>query len=249
MAIRPLLLCLVLPLLACSRGDMSLVTLDPGSLGSGMVAHYTGEGNLLGRLDDVSGNGHHGVLSGVSQVDGRFGMALRFQLGNFASVPNFPQATESYTVALWARPEAGDFGDTFCTLASTEAVFVGGWEMNVRLSAADNRYHFGYPFGGDAGYEYVYVDNLWVKPGVWTHLAAVVDDEARRLRLYVDGVLVDDQPATTLIHPGSTTLYLGRWVDSDRFYAGDLDDIVIYRRALVPEEIQALFRAQAPNPI
>jgi len=234
--------------LACSKRDFDLVGLAPGSLGVGMVAHYAGEGESLGQLMDTSGNGHHGVLSGVSHVEGRFGSALRFQSGNFASVPNFPQATSSYTVAMWVRPVAGDACASYCTLASTEAVFVGGWEMNVKLSAAETGYHFGYPYGGDATFIYAHVDNLWVKLGVWTHLAAVLDADTMRLRLYVDGVLIDDQEAKNLIQRGSTTLYLGRWLGEQRFYVGDLDDLVMYSRPLDPAEIRALYAAPAPDP-
>jgi len=51
---------------------------------------------------------------------------------------------------------------------------------------------------------------------------------------------------TDLIRPGST-LYLGTWSDGGRYFVGDLDDIVIYGRALTPTEISALYAQPAPS--
>ena len=48
---------------------------------------------------------------------------------------------------------------------------------------------------------------------------------------------------------GERTLYMGRWPQTPtRPLTGALDDVAIYARALVPEEIALLSRAQAPDP-
>ena len=62
------------------------------------------------------------------------------------------------------------------------------------------------------------------------------------------GVLADTKPITQTIAPGSATLYIGRWIGDGRLLAGDVDDIVIYNRVLVPEEIASLVRYSPPDP-
>jgi len=56
--------------------------------------------------------------------------------------------------------------------------------------------------------------------------------------------------AGTAILLGSATLYLARSAELSPTFpvTGALDDVVIYSRALVPEEVAALGQAAAPNP-
>ena len=51
------------------------------------------------------------------------------------------------------------------------------------------------------------------------------------------------------VWPAPGALYMGRWPSQGRLLTGMLDDVSIYARALVPEEITLLASAPAPNPI
>jgi hypothetical protein len=42
---------------------------------------------------------------------------------------------------------------------------------------------------------------------------------------------------------------MGRWGPPGRNLAGTVDDVAIYSRALVPEEVALLASAPAPNPM
>ena len=222
--------------------------LAPDSLRLGLVAHWTCDEGSGGTLVDHSGNHHDGTIDGATWTDGHFAGALHFEQGNSVTVPSFPQATNGWTVSLWNRSPAGDYGSDFLTLVSAEIPFVGGWEWNVRLSPSDTRYHFGYPHGGDADTDYNYNDCRCVETSQWTHMVGVVDGDARRLSIYKNGVLQEETAVTDTIQPGSSDLFMGRWYLQDRMLVGDLDDIVIYNRALVPAEIRALFTQPAPDP-
>ena len=54
------------------------------------------------------------------------------------------------------------------------------------------------------------------------------------------------------VRAGEPTLYMGRWGQSapepPRSFTGTVDDVALYSRALVPEEVAALARAPAPDP-
>lgn len=242
---RAELLAIALLVGACSAGPVDVVGLDPGSLTLGMVAYWPCDEVGEGPLVDRSGNGHDGRLFGPEWIVGHFAAGLHFDAGNWINVPSFPQAGSSWSVALWYRAPAGDYGDDELTLVSNQ-LWEGGWAMSARLSADARRYRFSFPVGGDASGASVQVETDQVEVDRWVHLAAVLDGERSRLGLFKNGVLVSETNAPAPIQPGTDNLYLGRWNDARRFLVGDLDDIVVFNRALVPAEVQALVAGPAP---
>ncbi|MES1172430.1 MAG: LamG domain-containing protein [Bacteroidota bacterium] len=244
-----LLVLVAAPLAACAPGPVEIAVLDTKSPLFGMIAHWPfddGEGNMA---TDRSGNRHHGTVGGATWTTaGRFGGALHFESGNEVTVPNFPHAGPAFSVALWVRPPAQDLGtSTYATLVSTEIVFAGGWEINAMLSPIDSRYQMGY-YNGPGDSDYFTFDCRCVTPLQWTHIASVVDATAGTLSFYKDGVYQGQSVVTEPIKPGTDTLYFGRWQMTGRLFAGDLDDVVIYDRALEPADVAALAKAPAPIP-
>ncbi|HJX65513.1 MAG TPA: LamG domain-containing protein [Polyangia bacterium] len=251
---------LVLLLAACSSRGLDVVGLAPNTLGQDMVAYWSCDEASGGMLGDHSGNGYNGNIIGATwlQDSGHpgFGGALHFESGNSVVVGAFPDANDSWSVSLWVRPAAWASpaygGDSYVTLISTEVPRVGGWELNVRLPELERtwRYHFAYPDPGDAGsIAYQWDEANGFDVDLWTHLVAVVDSSAMPMQIlfYKNGVLSAQKTITSLILPGSNALYMGRWSGDGRYFVGDLDDIVIYRRALVQAEVSALYERPAPS--
>ncbi|MEE2643019.1 MAG: DUF1592 domain-containing protein [Planctomycetota bacterium] len=79
-----------------------------------------------------------------------------------------------------------------------------------------------------------------IRAGKWQHVAAVVSRKTNQTRLYVNGYEVarGSIAATNLDNP-KVDLQIGRIQDSVHF-KGDIDEVRFYRRALKPQEIQAL---------
>lgn len=221
---------------------------DPPDLRTNLLAHWP-MNELPGSAvaQDVTGHGYHGVVTGGTFVPGKFGSALHFEQGNEVRVMNFPNADNDWTVALWVRQPADD--TRFVTLLSTELVFEGGWELNVFLGmqASDlPAYQFAY-YVGPTKNDYRSNNCLCVvAQSQWTHLAAVVDRQADTLAFYRNGVLDHQEINAPPITHGSPTLYMGRWQDTGRLFRGELDDVVIYARALRANEILALASAELP---
>ncbi|MFG3427623.1 LamG-like jellyroll fold domain-containing protein [Streptomyces californicus] len=69
---------------------------------------------------------------------------------------------------------------------------------------------------------------------VWTHLAAVVDTQAKKLHLYVNGVLQNSDELTTGTWPSTGPLQIGRvkykggYVDH---FAGEVDEVTVWQEA------------------
>lgn len=231
--------------LGCSPGPIGVATLASGTLTNGLVAYWPldeGNGTLA---DDASGNGHNGIVTGPMWIPGQFGSALQFSGPNYMSAGSFPSATASYSVSAWVFIQPYAIAAPIANIISTDAPG-GGWALYATFGPGDDGYefHFASP-GAPQGYALVSCNTCFV-PGSWVHLAAVVDDEASTLTLYVNGAPVKATTTTSPILPGSSTLYVARSAALNPTFplTGEIDDIAIYSRALVAEEVAQL--AQAP---
>jgi hypothetical protein len=241
---------LILGLSACEPGVLQAIDLIPTTLDTGLVAHWTFDEGVGTVVPDHSLNHLDGQLTGGTWIsDGRFGGALHIDPGNYMSVSSFPNATSSWSVAGWVR-----LVDEIVSTSQWETVISteghGGWEINVDRSKPTPGAHFGFWKGPNQG-DYNYVECFCLAFAKWMHAAFVVDGQALTLSVYVDGTLSGTTSIAQTIAPNNATLYVGRWpLDSDatRPYAGDVDDIVIYDRALVPEEIAVLQQHPPPDP-
>ncbi|WP_438032469.1 RICIN domain-containing protein [Sorangium sp. So ce204] len=235
-----------LGLAACEQGPIDAVELTPTTLTQGMVAYWTfdeGEGTIV---TDGSGNRRDGELTGGTWVEGgRFGQALHLDEGEFMTVGDFPNATSSWTVSAWVRALADGppANDTLRTVISTEDT--GGWELNIDYDGEARGMDFGFWKGPEISDDHRLRCSC-LELQRWTHAAAVVDGEGLSMSLYIDGRLYRTEPIERTISPGSTSLYVGRWPQEGRLLVGDVDDIAIYSRALVPAEIAELSQHAVP---
>ena len=238
---------------SCTAGPIEIV--NDQTLLNDLVAHWAFDEMNGTTVSDGSGLGRNGVLGGgtggAAWVSGKFENALHFEIGNEVTVPTFPSASESWTVAMWVKPAPGDYGPGYVTLVSTEKANSGGWEMNMKLTAGDSFYQFGYYVGPGDG-NYFTAKCPCVTPDAWTHIAGVVDWTTQSLSFYVNGLRLSTPSTPPMsgvkapIKAGSPTLYMGRWDLPGRQFKGDLDDVVIYKKALTADDIGRLFQDPAP---
>jgi hypothetical protein len=250
----------------CTQGPVDVATLAPNSLGMGLVGHWTFDETAGATAHDSSGNLRDGAIAstggfggpGWSWAPGRFGGGLRFTGIDQVTVgsPPFPQATASYSVAAWLMIQYGDLDPPLAAVLSTESGFGGGWSLNVAPpppgpGGTGGSYRFAYPIGAGPQ-DYIFADTVNCEcfvEGAWTHIAAIVDVPSSTLAIYVNGVERVRVPAPQPIGPHQGTLFMGRWGPPGRNLAGTVDDVAIYSRALVPEEVALLASAPAPNPM
>ncbi len=233
---------------ACKAEPLEVIVIDPATLDDGLVAHWTFDEGSGAVVHDHSGNGHDGQLTGGTWLTtGRFGGALHIEDGAFVSVGNFPNGTASWSVAAWVRlTDATPSTEQYKTVLSTELEGFGGWEMNINRSMVQPGAHFGY-WEGAALANYYRVTCYCMAFGEWTHVAASLDGEAGTLSLYVGGVLGASMPVTQPILPGNATLFMGKWAGLGRLLVGDLDDTLVYSRALFPAEVAELAQMSPPD--
>ncbi len=207
-----------------------------------LVAWYPldeGSGNTI---KDCSGRDHGGLITGApvggSWVPGRRGMALRFDKGggcvDLSIAPHFRLSSAEFTLSVWAQygPEA----DTGYLVGKTTNISSRGW----RLATSKQNAHFQVVEPADGGVALRYVEEKNVPAVTWIHLVAVyVPNE--RVDLWVDGTLKQSTPLSgALIEDEKASLRFGCRSSGGYNYAGLLDDVRLYKRALTSTEIQAL---------
>jgi hypothetical protein len=240
----------MLALTACSPVPLQAIELVPTTLTDGMVLHWTFDEGTGTVVPDHSGHGHTGQITGGTWIrDGRFGGALHLAAGDFVtSVASFPDASASWSVSAWVRlTDSTATTETYKTVISTEDPDEGGWEMNINRSEAEPGAHFGFWKGPALG-DYYGVDCFCMAFQQWAHLVGVTDDGALTVAVYVNGALGDSEAITQTIRHGTPTLYVGKWGGTGRLLVGDVDDIVIYSRALTSDEIVELGQESPPDP-
>ncbi|WP_251066932.1 LamG-like jellyroll fold domain-containing protein [Streptomyces sp. ISL-36] len=190
--------------------------------------------------DSSGGNNQATLTSGVTRSTERGGAAV-FN-GTTTSYGTTAQpavnTSGSFTVATWVRlddttanhsflAQDGTVGNTFQLYYSTTY----GWTFNR-------------PATDTAGPTLTRVSSgtAAVTAGTWTHLTGVYDAAAGKIRLYVNGSLIQEA-AYTSPWEGTGPLQIGRRKASGayaEYHKGALDDVQVYGEALTAAQVTAV---------
>ena len=211
----------------------SLTVPSPASAQTpGLVAAYAFNEGSGTTVADMSGNNNNGTISAATWTTaGRFGNALVFN-GTSArvTVPDAAslQLTTGMTLEAWVFPTA--------TPTDWRAIVdktVDGYYLMASTDKGDGPSAGGTWVGGNQN---TYGPSV-VEVNTWTHLAATFDGET--VRLFVNGAEVASQAQTTPLATTTGTLQIGGDSYPNEFFAGRIDEVRIYNRALTEAEIQA----------
>ena len=146
-----------------------------------------------------------------------------------------------FTIEFWVKPDrvAESALITWHTGAS------GGERTRIWQSIGDTKICVWIPGiaggGVDLNSQVNVMDAL-----VWRHVAVTFDSVSARARLYIDGVLRQTVAVPVGFVPNTfDDLYFGNNGPIDRPFRGQLDEISFYKRALAPDEIAAVYHADA----
>jgi hypothetical protein len=210
----------------------------------GMVAYWPCEEGTGFTTLDVTGHGHSGALKGeISWSQGiqdSFGISYH-GAGNATSrlsINDHPDlkfsATQSFTLVAWARPSAV-VTDHWSGVVVKAREAAAGW-YGIYMNPNGQWTFRGSQEGGN-------VTGGAIKPNAWQQIVAIQDGSAGVRSLYVNGIKVADGPAQAADAAGN--LWIGQGHAEQESFAGNIDDIRIYNRALTLNEIQALYGLQA----
>lgn len=155
---------------------------------------------------------------------GQQGAALHFdgvddmvECGNFLPL--------SYTKEAWVNLEN----------LSLQNNFISGGADGQHAFWAPNT-NGGKLAAGHNGYWYSVSDDVPLEPNVWYHVAVTYDATTTTMRLYKNGVLVDENTAVDPVS-GGNFIRLGSYNYASNLFQGKMDEVRIWNRVLEPCEL------------
>lgn len=199
---------------------------------TGLVAAYGFNGAAGSTVGDSSGLANTGTISGATRTAaGRVGGALTFDgVNDSVTIPDATSLdlTGSFTLSAWLRPstvsgwrtvilkEGGPTGLAYGLHGSTNSNRPGGY---ASIGGADRELNATAPLVANA----------------WRHLALTYDGAT--MRIYIDGALVGTRSQTGTVTTTTGTLRIGGNSVWGEWFAGQIDEVRVYNRALTAAEI------------
>ena len=251
---------LALTLVGAGCSGRTIVAVDPSCGEGGATASTTGlSEDLIGdwhlndapgsaSVRDWSGQGNNGMLVGLDAAtvwvaDGPEGGSLSVQGNGYVNVPDstsIDSVTDQVTVAAWMFLTAPVTSGSYATAISRQ---IGtGYGQHYHLSVNDQNQAILFITTTTAGQQVIGGPPTFPQQ-TWVHLAGTYDGS--QIRLYVNGVEVNNQAVTGPFAAETNPVILsgngngGPPVISE-FVPGQLDEVMLYRRALSADEIAQL---------
>jgi len=214
----------------------------------GLVGYWRFDEGTGTTASDASGTGNTGTLVGSSTgllisdpiwETGRSGQALRFINRNTAVVvsdsPSLRISTDEMTVAAWVK--VNDFPSSNDDPAIVEKD--GDTFMLALVGTSDNQPAF--RLTTTSGTVTLWVKTRSASIGRWYHYVGVYDGS--EMRLYETGVLIGSKPQSGPIVMSTDDLNIGRRKRKNSYLDGTIDEVRIYNRGLIEEEVLALYKS------
>jgi hypothetical protein len=184
------------------------------------------------KVNDLSGNGNHGMVEGSTDwTAGKYGGGFHLDGSTHITVPNadpLSSLTHPMSVGCWVNPdELGGWRN----IVEMDAEGAGGWKMGFHDSRAIvwTTYRV-----------QDFISETPINPGTWTHVAATWDGS--QAIVYVNGE--PDPPIAgggVIDTKDLPSLDIGyRRTSAASFYVGVIDDLFIHNKVLSQQEINDL---------
>ncbi|HYR88021.1 MAG TPA: fibronectin type III domain-containing protein [Terriglobia bacterium] len=198
---------------------------------SGLVAAFGFSEGSGPTTADTSASGFNGTLAnGTLWTTGKNGTGLSFDgLDDKVALPaTLDIAALPFTLEAWIKPTGFADWRAFFSKRDGWASTLIRFDVGLAISTG-NVYVTTY----NSTVTFAYVPPL----NAWTHLTVVATSSGTAL--YANGVLQETLSAVTLGTGATAAVAIGGSADDDDHFAGTIDDLRVYSRALSQTEIQA----------
>ncbi len=243
--------------LGVSRVSASPTNLVP----NGLVGYWTFDGantnSTANTTADVSGNGNTGTLVNMSTttspVMGRFGQAMSFNGTNQnVSIPYSSLLKPSdITLSAWFYFPSGNATGPTQTIMGSWFSGTWGWELNLGGSSSDLMGALKIHITSDGDGVSTSNGSHVFSTGTWQLITATYDSATGVEKVYANGTLAVTRTITAAsLLKNTAPLEIGATYDNGavkRFFAGSIDEVRMYNRALSASEVKTLYNAGAPG--
>jgi hypothetical protein len=242
-------------LISCDKNNSNTGSNPIDSLNIGLLAHYP----FNGSADDESGNKYHLVAKGATLAPDRFGNASKayfFSGADYMEIPKLEKADgkTGSTISLWFKPTKDSTkNDILLNFMSKRADIQ--CSSTFILFNNSNRYALesGYSLEIPPTCKEFQNNNVIANPsGAWQHVVFIQRPVQNPLYSfqhyhYFNGNTLENTSVSDF-NPISTSFTNGGQVGAKQYltyrshyFHGSIDDIRIYNRALLENEIQKLY--------
>jgi hypothetical protein len=191
------------------------------------------------RMDDVNGStltdymgNNNGTITGASQTTGKFGNALSLVAANsnYVEINKSLDSSLPITWSIWVKSNFADYQNT---------IFNQGYSPRISSQDYGNEISAYYSSIGECRISLTST----IKDNVWHNLVFI--RAGNSFSVFVDGVSNGSTPCNPTGNSG--TIQIGKAGGSSSYFNGQIDDTMIYNRALSANEITALYNGTALN--
>ena len=190
---------------------------------------------------DCSRYSNNGAIIGAILKQGRCGAALWFDgvndyidCGNDVSL----NPTDAVTVETWIKLDAASEGKT-----SSIPIIRRNDAYLLRRDGVVNGGYFSFFIYDGTSWELGVNSGFSPAFGVWYHIIGTYDGQ--HVKIYVNGRLKGSSVRTGAMPLNGNNTVIGFW--NTDYFPGLIDEVRIYNRALLAEEIKNLYFAGKPN--
>lgn len=191
----------------------------------GLICHYTMDSVVGSTLYDETGN-YNGTINGAVQVDGHIGLALNFDGIDDGAIANIGTTSGPITYSFWFAADS---------TSVTRRIIAREWDEGGSFTThhADGQIYA--IFRRSDGAQGPDLCGGVISSGELHHLVAVFDGSSASL--YLDGTLRD------IVAQGSVRIdsNLMEMSPATWPFAGTIDEVRVFNRALTTAEIFALY--------
>jgi hypothetical protein len=233
---------------ARSDWEMHSVNCRGATLPGSLEAHWTFDDMAAGVLHDSSGNGLNGTLRGATVLaDGVRGKAIRLNGEN--DYVDFGHPVElrlmgSMTISAWIDSASFPPDD-----AAIVSCLTPGYQLDTTVDMGPRTIAF--KIADPCGNSMIRYGATELARDTWYHVAGVYVADAQSLNVYLNGHLDDgflNAPVAAAQAASSQRVLVGRRPDPSNYqFAGLIDDVRIYSRALEHSEIEQAMNGVAPS--
>ena len=200
----------------------------PASMPAGLLAWYRGESNAVDELGQHNGTPN----GGISYVPGYNGAAFKFDGNNgYVDLGNWSPGTR-WTVEAWVNPSLIQGGRRAIVSGFQECQDWGIAMQDGQIVATARQ---------PGGCSFNLLSGIFAQPGTWYHIAETVN--GTNAVVYVNGTPL----ATNVVDPNYLATpkgaRIGGSVCCGEYFAGLVDEVAIFNRALEASEISAVYAA------
>lgn len=199
----------------------------------GLVAYFPFNGNA----EDASGNGNNGTIRGAILTNDRFGRTNRafYFDGSSSDIIIQDNATlrpPLLTICAWVKAITLTDWATIIMKTSSDS-WIDGYGI-ARVEGTSNIIFFISQWDAYAAYTPVSLNN-------WSFIVGVFS--GRQLSIYLDGKIAQQINVSSSISHSTNLLIIGRGTTSaySSVWHGAIDDVRIFNRPLLEDEIQLLY--------